>query len=205
MTTSNRRISSLNQFQRVVPAIVKALNENPELALRAAANPLLAVEELGYTIAEGVRRDAERRVRFSQETVERLAKLEVQVHEIAGEPFEIDSGEALAIVLFEKLKLAPPESGTPKQQRNAAQKAPDLRLVTDPLPPRVVGHGPVEDPLEPLRAAHPVMEPLLEYRQLEASSARLASPELYERIHRGEVELPVTSIRVRLQRGPTPQ
>jgi hypothetical protein len=50
-----------------------------------------------------------------------------------------------------------------------------------------------------------VIEPLLEYRQLEASSARLAPPELYERIRRGEVELPVSRIRYTLQPGPTPE
>jgi hypothetical protein len=53
--------------------------------------------------------------------------------------------------------------------------------------------------------AHPLMEPLLEYRQLEASSARLAPPESYERLRMGQVELPVTRIRFSLQRGPTPE
>jgi hypothetical protein len=210
MAARARKINSISQFQRAVPSIVKAVNADPELALRAAANPLMAVEELGYTIAEDVRKEAERLVRFKPETAERLAALEEQVYELAGESFAIDSGEALAHVLFQKLKLTPPEEGpgqdqAQQQRRPPPSKPPEQRKITDPLPPRVLGHEPIPDPLEPLRGAHPVIEPLLEYRQLEASSARLAPPELYERIRRGEVELPVSRIRYTLQRGFTPE
>ena len=123
---------------------------------------------------------------------------------------EIDSAEALARVLFERLKLTPPKAGPSKdqakqQRQSAPPQAPDSTAITAPLPPRVFGHESIPDPLEPLREAHPVMEPLLEYRQLEASSARLAPPDLYERIRDGKVELPVTRIRATLQRGFTPE
>jgi hypothetical protein len=210
MTSRGRRISTIHQFQRAVPSIVKAVNADPELALRAAANPLMAVEELGYTIAEDVRRQAERLVRFAPDKVERLEKLEAEVHELVGEPFDIDSADALARMLFERLKLTPPRVGPSKDQaqqqsQSALPQAPYPPEITAPLPPRVFGHEPIPDPLEPLREAHPVMEPLLAYRQLEASSARLAPPDLYERIRDGKVELPVTRIRATLQRGSTPK
>jgi hypothetical protein len=210
MATNPRRISSLQQFQRVVPAIVKAINADPELAMRAAANPLLAVEELGYTIEPDVRRLAERRVRFPKATFERLGELEKEIHASAGEQFEIDSSEALSRVLFEKLKLPPPGEDSPQQKSRSRAKTsqksyPGLRLVTDPLPPRPLGGEPTADPLDGLRKAHPVMKPLLEYRQLEASSARLAPPDLYERIRRGDVKSSITGIKARLKRGPTPE
>ena len=210
MATTPRRISSLQQFQRVVPAIVKAINADPELAMRAAANPLLAVEELGYTIEPDVRRLAERRVRFPKATFERLGELEKEIQAAAGEQFDIDSSKILSRVLFEKLKLPPPTQDSPEQKRQtkakaAAQYQPATRLVTDPLPPRPFGGEPGADPLEVLREKHPVMKPLLEYRQLEASSARLAPPDLYERIRRGDVKSPITGLKARLKRGPTPE
>ena len=210
MAANPRRISSLQQFQRVVPAIVKAINADPELALRAAANPLLAVEELGYAIEPDVRRLAERRVRFPKATFERLGELEAEVYKKAGEQFEIDSGDALSRVLFEKLKLPPPVGSETSQKRTqkskaTAQQPPAALRITDPLPPRPIGHEPVPDPLDALRKAHPVMKPLLEYRQLEASTARLAPPDLYERIRRGDVKSPVTKLKARLKRGPTPE
>jgi hypothetical protein len=43
----------------------------------------------------------------------------------------------------------------------------------------------VSDPLTRFRGKHPIIEPLLEYRQLEASAARLAPPELYQDIRAG--------------------
>jgi hypothetical protein len=43
---------------------------------------------------------------------------------------------------------------------------------------------------------------LLEYRQLEASSARLAPRAVYDRIKRGEVDLPITSLKLRLKLPP---
>jgi hypothetical protein len=73
------------------------------------------------------------------------------------------------------------------------------------LPRHPVGRPKHPDPLEPLRKAHPVMEPLLEYRAIEASQPPLAPPEVYERLKRGEVRGPAIRVRFRLQRGPTPE
>jgi hypothetical protein len=42
------------------------------------------------------------------------------------------------------------------------------------------------------------MKPLLEYRRLESSEPRFASPSLYRRIREGDVDLPVRRIRFRL-------
>ena len=49
------------------------------------------------------------------------------------------------------------------------------------------------------------MPPLLEYRRIERSAPRLAPRELYERIRRGEVKMPITRIKARLKRSRTPK
>jgi hypothetical protein len=49
------------------------------------------------------------------------------------------------------------------------------------------------------------MPPLLEYRQLEASTARLAPRTLYDRIARGDAKVPVTRLQLRLKTIPQPK
>jgi hypothetical protein len=215
MAPEPRTISSMEELLQAVPEIIDAANADPALALRFAANPLFLAEELGYTLTDEMRHFAVRRVRFSAEAFERLQQLEGQVWEQAGEHFDIDSEEALEHVLFTKLKLQRPpmpEPGEVKRPKRASpEKGPEpgevqppAGRITAPPPARVIGHAPIVDPLESLRDAHPIMAPLLEYRQIEASTARLAPRAVYDRIARGDVELPVTRLQLRLKIVPKP-
>jgi hypothetical protein len=212
MAPESRTISSMEELLQAVPQIIDATNADPALALCFAANPLFLAEELGYTLSDEMRHFAARRVRFSTETFELLQQLEQQVWEQAGEHFDIDSEEALSHVLFTKLKLPPPQAPDahtrPKQAAlekeyvSGGVQPPAPRLPTAPLPARPIGHGPIDDPLEPLRDDHPIMPPLLEYRQLDASTARLAPRAVYDRIARGDVNLPITRLHLRLKTLP---
>jgi competence ComEA-like helix-hairpin-helix protein len=60
-------------------------------------------------------------------------------------------------------------------------------------------HEPVTDPLDVLRDQHAIMEPLLEYRRLEASTPRLAPRPLYEDVRRGRRTLGIVRVRGRLK------
>lgn len=193
----SQTIDSIEALQKVVPLIVKAVNDDQAFGLRAAANPLLAAEELGYQIAPEIRQTAERRVRFSQEDATRLGELAAQVYKLASVQFDIDSPQELNRILFEKLKLKRPTS--------PQQTAPDSYRKLASAPPATVGTTQTADPLEELRDAHPIMPPLLEYRRIDRSAPRLAPRELYERIRSGEVKMPVTRIQARLKRSRTPK
>lgn len=182
-------IQSIQQLQRLVPTLVKALNADEALMKRALVNPLLALEELGYRLADELRPQVERRVRFKVETAHRLDALADEVFKHAGERLDLDSPVALDRLLYERLKLP---RGTPAPAAQAAQGA-------------VMRGQTFIDPLERLRGKHPVLEPLLAYRKLDASAPRLAPPELYERVRRGDVKLPVLHAKARLQRGATPK
>jgi len=202
MAAKDQTIDSLRDLQRLVPAIVKEINADERLVLRAAANPLLALEELGYRLTPEVRIEAERRIRFSPQTVERLTQLAEAIYSYADERFDIESPTEIERVLFEKLKLPRIETKEPpKAQRKRPTQQPEPTLALQPSPSYL--RRPFGDPLERMRGAHPIMEPLLEYRRLEASEPRLAPRELYERIKSGAVALPVTNLRARLKRGPT--
>lgn len=212
MDAQGERIRSMDALRRRVPSIVQRINADEALAMRAAANPLLALEELGYELDDDLKREVALRVRFDQRTIETLHGLSSRIHELAGESFEIDSPAQLGAVLFKRLEL-PALPPAPQRvvvvEGTIAARSIDQRARTaaDPLeiPRKVPGGVRPPDPLEALRGAHPVVGPLLEYRRLQGSVPALASRELYERIKRGEVNAPRLRLRAVLRRGVTPQ
>ena len=192
-------ITSWEQLQERIHFILERLNAEPLLALAAAVNPLHALEELGFDIDAAIRPTIEERLRFKPRVQARLRHLREEIHQHAGHAFDIDSPHELERILFDRLgirrpaHLAPPDAtaargGTSIGLRSRAQAA--------------NRESPAEDPLEGLRGSHPIIEPLLEYRHLEASAPRLAPRELYDAVRRGERRLGVMNIRARLKNQP---
>jgi hypothetical protein len=191
-------ISSWTELREQAPYLLERVNSDAGLALRAAMNPLLALEELGQEVDPAGRQEIEDRLRFRPRAVARLRHLRKAIHKQSGRAFDIDSGAELAVVLFDELHVGQLDQG---RRPGRYEKRRSLRPDTSPLPPQV-GWGPkVTDPLEVLRGAHPIMEPLLEYRRLEASAPRLASPALYEAVRSGRRKLPTLTARGRLRRS----
>jgi hypothetical protein len=179
-------ITTIEALRRRVPSIVKAINADPSLALRAGANPLLALEELGYSLTPELAADVALRVRFDEPTRKRLAELTVEIHRLAGEPFDIDSPKALGRILIECLKLP---------------AKPDML----PTPIKRPAGKPVTDPLAALAGMHPIIAPLLEYRALQGGEPALAPADLYRKLQAGGGTGGVTlRVRAVLRNGPTP-
>ena len=82
---------------------------------------------------------------MSRQLSERMGEIETQVYQAVGEQFNINSTQQLSVALFEQLKIPPP-SGT---QRTAS------------------GHySTAADVLDALSGKHPVVDLVLEYREL---------------------------------------
>jgi competence ComEA-like helix-hairpin-helix protein len=200
-----RTVNSWEQLQANIESILDQINDNPPLALAAAANPLLALEDLGYEIEPVVRVEIERRVRFSPRVVVRLRQLEDDVATIAGRYVNLNSAEDVRRLLFDELKLETPgEYGEDYRQATQTRvrrtdKAGRAVLDTRPLPPDLSTVGERIDPLEVLANRHEIMGPLLEYRRLEASTPRLASRESYEQVRAGKVRLGIEGVKGRLK------
>ena len=90
----------------------------------------------------GIAVDAELLTEINAELTEEAARLEAEIHEIAGEPFNLNSPPQLRIVLYEKLGLRP--------QRKTK-----------------TGYSTDAQTLEKLRDEHPIIEVLLHYREVE--------------------------------------
>lgn len=219
-------VHSIDELRAQMPSIIKKLNADQGLLRGAAANPIFALEELGYVIPDALRHEIETRVRFSAKERESLGALRRQVIEAAGFAFDLDSPHALESALFERLRIAPlaeppvrvevrPEGVTPREAGTSADTVARQRGVrasrnaseqsSFPLHRLAVRYhlgAPNEiDPLTELRDAHPVVAPLLAYRAIIARHAPLAPRALYDRIRAGDVNGPSITLRARFHRA----
>jgi len=205
-------VATFKAFHRLVPSIVKRLSEDRDLAVRAMANPVLAIEELGFDLAPEVALEIERRVRFSDETRGRLSAIETKLFEAAGERFDPGSPDDIERVLFSRLKLQrpaglgslepPPARGleaprfTLERIAGAAGKQ-GAKAVRRFIARRVETPLPV-DPLAQIKGSHVVVDLLLQHRAITRRVPKLASRAGYEALKANPRGVPVTNIVVHL-------
>ncbi|ENH97066.1 DNA polymerase I [Gracilibacillus halophilus YIM-C55.5] len=125
---------------QLVDRIEQELKQNQQLdLLRDLELPLAIV--LGEMEATGVRLDQQRLTEMGDELKDRLQALEEEIHQDAGETFNVNSPKQLGPILFEKLEL------------------PVIKKTK-------TGYSTSADVLEQLQGKHPIIEKLLLYRQL---------------------------------------
>ncbi len=130
---------------RLRPILEKELKRVPKLwdlflELELPLIPVLADMEMA-----GIALDKDFFAKFSKELSERIDKIEKQVQEGVGKPFNLNSTQQLSDVLFGVLKLTPPDRG-----RKTAS-----------------GHySTAAGVLDELSGQHPVVDMILEYREL---------------------------------------
>jgi hypothetical protein len=207
-----RTVATFAAFHRLVPSIVRRLSEDRDLAVRAMANPTLAIEELGFDLAPEVAREVERRVRFSDQTRTRLAAIEAKLFEAAGERFDPESSEDVERVLFSRLKLPRP-AGLTSLEPPPARPLEGPRIVVTKIEPggrkrgketrrrfvaRRVGPAPPTDPLEQLKGGHAVVDLLLQHRAITLRVPKLASRAGYDALKANPRGVPVAKVVVHL-------
>lgn len=219
-------IGSIEELRQQVPAILKRLNADQALLLAAAANPVFALEELGYRIPNELLRDLDRRIRFSPAERERLDALTVRLQEIAKVAFDPEDPAELERVLFARLALPelppppvrvaiPEASPLDDRGRKASTSDPHVAATT---PARPVAAAPViplhrlavryhaaatgaePDVLHMLPGKHPILAPLLEYRAILARHAPFAPRAVYDRLRKGTTGGVSLTLRARLHR-----
>lgn len=150
--------------KRLVDRYLPELKKNNLLKLFETIEvPLIPV--LSVMEAEGVKVDTEALTRSSKETAAKIKKLEKKIHDLAGGEFNIASPAQLKVVLFEKLKIS--TQGIHKTKTGLSTAASEL---------------------EKMKGDHPIIDLILEYRELtKLKSTYLDSlPELVDkngRIH----------------------
>ena len=120
--------------------LLKKLEESDALELfNNIEMPL--VEVLASMQYEGIYIDKQELIDFGKELKEKLDILTKEIYELAEQEFNINSTKQLGEILFEKLKL------------------PIIKKTK-------TGYSTDSDALEKLRTAHPIIEKVLEYRQI---------------------------------------
>jgi len=182
-----REIKSFEEFHKLVPLIIRKVNRDPELAIRAAANPLLAFEEMGFKMSPELKREVELRIRFSEEEIKKMTMLKNEIRTITGKEVDPLSEKTVERLLFKDLKIKRPSTlrslNLPEPFLKKIQKGKQVLF---------------EDPLTAIKTDHPVVEKLQQYRKLYLSKPGFVSKDFYERIKAGEVRLPVTNIKIRV-------
>lgn len=85
--------------------------------------------------------DEKELVKYGQNLKKHIEELRIDIYSLAGEEFNVNSTKQLGIILFEKLKL------TPSKKTKS-------------------GYSTDVDALEKIKAEHPIIDKILEYRQL---------------------------------------
>jgi DNA polymerase-1 len=130
---------------RLRPILEKELKRVPKLwdifvDLEMPLIPVLADMEMA-----GIALDRDFFTKFSKELSDRIAKIEAQVQEAVGKPFNLNSTQQLSDVLFGVLKLSPPDKGRKTSSGHYSTAA---------------------GVLDELSGQHPVVDMILEYREL---------------------------------------
>ena len=142
------------------------------------------VEVLTSMERQGISLDEERLKEQETRLVSEMQQLESEIHEAAGEPFNIASPKQLQKVLFEDLKL--PTEGLPKTKTGVSVKAEtleelSLRHPEQPLPTTILRHRSLAKLLSTYIQAlpqhvHPVSGRIhTDFRQTITATGRLAS------------------------------
>ncbi|MDX8342108.1 DNA polymerase I [Rossellomorea sp. YZS02] len=119
---------------------MKELEENElyDLYMKLELPLALILAEMEFT---GVKVDQERLETMKEELAHRLEELEKNIHELAGDSFNINSPKQLGVILFEKL-------GLPVVKKTKT------------------GYSTSADVLEKLQSKHEIIDHILHYRQL---------------------------------------
>ncbi len=129
---------------RLMPLLQEELDKHQANQLmRTLEMPLITV--LADMEMAGIALDVPFLGKMSQDLESRLHDLESRVHEVVGEPFNLNSTQQLAHALFERLGLEPP-AGTRRTAHGTYSTSASI--------------------LEALQDAHPVVQLVLEYREL---------------------------------------
>lgn len=122
------------------PVVEEKLKENEQFELYYELElPLASI--LGSMESKGIKVDIPTLEKMGEDLERKIAALEIEIYELAGEKFNINSPKQLGVILFEKL-------GLPVVKKTKT------------------GYSTAADVLEKLQTEHKVVQYILDYRQL---------------------------------------
>lgn len=190
-----KTISSVHDLQMLMPRLLEKHGTDTKLAYLALANPLVALEKLGYSITDDAKVDLENYARFGKKGLDKYNQLKEEIFSLSGKKFNLKNVNETALV-FDKL-IKNKEKANPAAQKKSADSMNIKKLIL--TPPKQLNNK-FTDELKKAKEVHPAILPLLELRKLEASVPRFADAETLAVIQKNKAKTPFTYIHFRLSR-----
>ncbi|MFZ2901148.1 MAG: hypothetical protein WA004_21135 [Saprospiraceae bacterium] len=192
----NIKIGSLEELQSLMPVIVPQVNANAQLALAAAANPLLALEKLGYEFTTQAKKEIEPYVRFGPDGLKRLADIEEKWKKAVGvQALPTDPSMALKIFEVKDLGIA---TGDKTKEKYVVQPKPTDKALNAAIDlvfsSKKITEADEKKTLGMLEGIHTGLSVLYEYRKLLRQKPAFADKEQFERLLSGDQKTPFTSL-----------
>ncbi len=171
MAQNNKNITTLNQLQKLIPRLLHEVNSDQSLMRAAAANPILALEHLGFTLTPSVKKEIENRILADKTTQKKLDDLQKQVDKIAGKKLNLSSNTSITNFLQKEL-------GENVQCDDKSSDFESLKKALESNVERVSDFFEKEnkyDPLTSFKNTHKLIPLLIEYRTIKASELKLAT------------------------------
>jgi hypothetical protein len=170
------------------------------LAMAAAANPLLALEYLGYQLTEKAIQEIGPYARFGPDGLARLADLEQQwTAQTGSRPLPLGKESARDFLL----QLTAADSGYKKTASSSPRQTPDLKQLDTALD-LVFSKNNVDAAAEKkiadsLSKVHPALPIVRAYHKIHQQRPAFASKEQFQKIISGKTKSVATSIEFRLK------
>ena len=171
----SKTIRSIEDLRKEMPHIIAEYGNNTDIARAAIANPVLALEKIGYTLSKGMQKEVEYYVRFGEKNKDRVLALEKQVYEHTACEFDLEDDNQLE----KQLKTLLSDNSLNLKKSGKSSKV-AFRISED----KAVSAVKTVD-LDPLQAhvdKHKVVPLLIEARKIYASSAKLSSSAVFKQL-----------------------
>ena len=194
------KISSLKELQLQVPRILETYADNQELAFIALANPIAALEKIGYSFTPAAREEIESRIRFGKTGAEKLNTLKETIFKAAGKNFDLNSPSEVKTHLHHVLSKPLNVEASSMQTGQAMSQTKMNSILMSVEEPVIRIDQDSLDPLAKFSNDHPIIENLVEYRKMEASQLPLADEFTIHQLLMKRNINPIKNITFRLSR-----
>jgi hypothetical protein len=178
-------INSLKELQLQIPAIFEKYGRDNNFTQIALANPIAALEKIGFQFTERAKDEIETYARFGKEGAKRIAELRAEINDTAGTSVNLnDPNQIVEIITSSGDRDVLKSSAKARKGSNAETSPVDKAALLKALenPPKKQGSH-WQDDLTGFSSIHPVLPLILLYRKLDAENPKFADKKDVSVIH----------------------
>ena len=195
------KITSLKELQLMVPRILQQYGDNEQLAYIALANPIAALERIGFSFDPAVREEIEFRIRFGKQGSAKVTQFKKSIFKLTGKNIDINSPDSIQESLVEIFSGNKSTGKAKKALLKSALDEKKLQKILDIIsePPQAF-EDKVKDPLTAYIKDHPIIKEIVRLRKMDVIYPKLADEATINKILEVKDNIPIKNIKFRLSR-----